>query len=78
MTTISVDVMLSKPGIYVVVSGCGVGLAEVDAAGRCWSLNLTDYNRDNELRPGGWNLQALRAILGPFARASSGASLPSA
>jgi hypothetical protein len=67
MPTRNVDVMLSRPGIYVVVSELGMTFAEVEA-GRCWQLTLTDYRRDGELRPGGWLLDNIRAIHGPFAR----------
>lgn len=68
MATSSIDVMLSKPGIYVVF-GCGSAtFLEVDTDGRCWQLTLTDYRRDGELRPGGWVLDTIAAIHGPFAR----------
>lgn len=69
MATRSVDVMLSKPGIYVLVSESGLCFAEVED-GRCWQLTLTDYRRDGELRPGGWVLDCIQAIHGPFARAA--------
>lgn len=68
MGTRSVDVMLSRPGIYVVVSLSSLAFVEVDPEGRCHQLTLTDYRRDGEVRPGVWNLNAITAIHGPFAR----------
>ncbi len=68
MATTSIDVMLSKPGIYVMVTGGGVGLVEVDQHGICYQLTLDDYRRDGELRAGGWYIGHIRGILGPFAR----------
>ena len=68
MTHRSVDVMLSRPGIYMVVTPFAVGLNEVDTEGRCYELTLDDYRRDGELRPGGWKIENITAILGPFAR----------
>lgn len=70
MATRSVDVMLSRPGIYLVVGGGHFGFVEVDADGRCFQLKLSDYSRDDELRPGGWNIEVIECIHGPFARAA--------
>lgn len=70
MATRNVDVMLSRPGIYVVVALENLTFVEVDPEGRCYQLTLTDYRRDGELRPGGWNLNVINAIHGPFARTS--------
>lgn len=44
-------------------------------AGRAHQLELKSgaYRRDGELRPGGWLLQTIRFIHGPFARVGSGA-----
>lgn len=68
MTTKSIDVMLSKPGIYVLVSGIGVSLCEVYPGGRCEQLHLDTYQPDGELRPDRWNPRQIASILGPFAR----------
>jgi hypothetical protein len=70
MATRSIDIMLSKPGIYAVVTFGGVGLVEVDADGRCHQLTLDDHRRDGELHQGGWVLDSIAGILGPFARAA--------
>lgn len=71
----SVDVMLSRPGIYVVYAHSHLCFVEVDEAGRAHQLELKSgaYRRDGELRPGGWRLQTIRFIHGPFARVGSGA-----
>lgn len=69
-TTKSIDIMLSRPGIYVVVSPVAVLLCEIDPEHRCYQLRLDDYSRDGELRPGGWLLPQIEAIFGPFARAT--------
>ena len=68
MSTRNLDIMLSRAGIYVVVTPYGVCLVEVDSEGLCFQLKLTDYSRDGELRPGGWALDQIRYIHGPFAR----------
>ena len=68
MGTRSIDVMTSRPGIYMLVGGGYVVLVEVDAAGRCWQLELDDYRRDGELQPGGWFIESIISILGPFQR----------
>lgn len=70
MATRSVDVMLSKPGIYVIVGFGALLFAEVDSEGQCYQLKLSDYSRDGLLKPGGWLLESIRCIHGPFARAS--------
>lgn len=70
MATRNVDVMLSRPGIYVVVALENLTFVEVDAEGQCYQLTLTDYRRDGELRPGGGNLNVISSIHGPFERTS--------
>ena len=67
MGTRNIDLMLSRPGIFVVVGDGHVAFCEVED-GRCWQLTLTDYARDGELRPGGWILDSIIAIHGPFQR----------
>lgn len=68
MATKSIEIMLSRPGIYVIVSPVVVMFVEVDADQRCFQLSLGDYSRDNELQRGGWNLDHIESIHGPFAR----------
>lgn len=70
MTMRNIDVMLSKPGIYVLMTRAGISFVEVDDGGRCWQLEPHSgaYDRDGELRPGRWNVGALVDIHGPFAR----------
>ena len=70
MPTRSIDVMLSKPGIYVVFSVAGCVFVEVLPGGRCFQLSLNDYAQDGELSPEGWDARAISVIHGPFARAS--------
>jgi len=69
----SIDVMLSRPGIYVVLAAHLLAFVEVDETGRCWQLELTSggYRRDGELRAGGWNTAGIRSIHGPFQRTAS-------
>lgn len=70
MKRVSVDIMLSVPGVYVVSSHCQFLFVEVDAEGRCHQLepHSGKYARDGELRPGGWRVEDLSSIDGPFAR----------
>lgn len=65
----SIDVLLSRPGIYFVLSLSKVCFIEVED-GRCYQLEIASgrYERDGELRPGGWILGEIEAIHGPFAR----------
>jgi len=66
----SIDVMLSRPGLYVVVGHSVIGAIEVDEEGKCFQLELKSgaFARDGELRPGGWFIENIASILGPFAR----------
>ena len=70
MSTRSVDVMASRPGIYVVMTQTTMAIVEVDDRGQCFQLELASgtYARDGELRPGGWALGSIIAIEGPFWR----------
>lgn len=69
MTTRSLDVMRSRPGLYVIVSFGHVGPVEVDTEGRVYQCTLEDgHPRDGELVEGGWCIENIRGILGPFAR----------
>lgn len=66
----SIDLMVSRPGVYVVNTAHQFAMVEVDAHGRCFQLELGSgtFQRDGELRPGRWNITEVRDILGPFAR----------
>lgn len=65
----SLDVMLSRPGIYVVTTPSTVCFVEVDEAGVCHQLAPgRDYCRDGVLRPGRWSIGSITSIDGPFAR----------
>lgn len=63
----SVDVMLSKNGIYFIITHPGFTFVEVED-GRVYSLKLNNHERDNELRDGGWNMSKIMTIFGPFYR----------
>lgn len=75
---ISIDVMCSRAGVYVVLaiapSGRAAMLVEVDAAGVVHQLNPRDPTlpRDGVLSPGGWHLEQIVGIHGPFSRESIG------
>lgn len=69
MRTLSIDVMLSRPGLHVVCTPAGVCVVEVEIGGRCWMLNLEDGSRNGELVEGRWILPNIIGILGPFVRA---------
>ena len=68
----SLDVVLSRAGIYAVVTPHVLGFIEVEAGGRCFQLELASgtYARDGELRAGGLNLDAILSFEGPFGRLS--------
>ena len=70
MSTRSLDVMKSKPGVYIVTFCHGFFFVEVDATGRVWQLSLlgNDYARDAELVAEAWNAPAVARIDGPFQR----------
>lgn len=68
MSTRSIDIMLSRPGIYAIVSCEHLLFVEVDDAGQCHQLKLADYSRDGVLTPGFWLIDQITAIHGPFAR----------
>ena len=63
----SIDIMLSRPGIYVVSTRCTVVFVEVEG-GICYQLTRDGYQRDGELRRGGWAINTIVSIDGPFAR----------
>jgi hypothetical protein len=68
METRSLDVVLSRPGIYVVMSPRIVVFCEVDADGKCHQLRPRDFARDGELRPGLWRLDSNHTFYGPLVR----------
>lgn len=68
METKSVDLMLSRPGIYIMVTDVMLAFCEVDTDGACHQLRPGDFARDGELRPGGWNLPTGITFYGPLAR----------
>lgn len=65
---ISLDVMHSKPGIYLVTGRWELFFVETDAAGICHQLRPDTFERDGELPPGRWNPQGVTGIYGPLAR----------
>lgn len=68
MITRSIELMLSKPGIYVINGHYGMIAVEVDGAGRCWNLNPHTMLQERELPEGGWDIHAIGVIFGPLAR----------
>lgn len=68
MMRVSLDIMLSKPGIYVLTGSRGMTFVEVEAEGRCHQLELTNFTRDGELTGGRWLIGDM-IIFGPFFRA---------
>lgn len=65
----SLDIVLSKPGIYCAVGWGAIAILEVDPEGRCYACDKEPpHPRGHELTPGGWRLDAIRAFLGPFYR----------
>lgn len=65
--TVSLDVMLSKPGIYLVIAPFGMSFCETMPGGKCHQLNPHTFERDGELSTDGWAKPV--AIYGPLARA---------
>ena len=74
METKSIDTMLSRSGIYVMVTPVSIAFCEVDAQGRCFQLRPHDFSQDGELRPGLWNLESDATFYGPLARTQSPAT----
>lgn len=66
--SVSLDVMHSKPGIYLIVTYGGCGFVETDAEGRCYQLRHDTFERDGELPQGEWHPQRIMQICGPLAR----------
>jgi hypothetical protein len=68
MMTASIDVVLSKPGIYIVLALTHVAAVEVLPEGAVYQLDPDTLARDGLLDRGGWNLPVIQKFLGPFAR----------
>lgn len=66
--SVSLDVMHSKPGIYLVTAAGGQIFVEVDETGACHQLNPETFERDGILRPGNWAVPHILGIYGPLAR----------
>jgi hypothetical protein len=66
--SISLDVMHSKPGIYIICSGQIMMVCEVDASGRAYQIDIKTLKPGVELRPGRWNVDAITHISGPLQR----------
>ena len=68
MITKSLDVMMTRAGIYVVMAPMAFCFVEVDAAGSVFQLKPDTFERDGELIHGRWVVSNIRAIFGPLAR----------
>ena len=68
MITKSLDVMMTRAGIYVVMAPMAFYFVEVDAAGSVFQLKPGTFERDGELIPGRWVVSNIQAIFGPLAR----------
>lgn len=70
MITSSLDVVKSKPGIWILMVRAGTVFIESDEAGVIYQLKPDTFERDGELRPDGWNLPAITnpSFYGPLAR----------
>lgn len=65
---ISLDVMHSKPGIYLITGRWEFFFVEVAEGGVCYQLKPDTFERDGELTSGRWNPQGVAGIFGPLAR----------
>lgn len=68
MMTANLDVVLSKPGIYIVLAHTHTAVVEVLPEGDVHQLDPDTLERDGVLDAGGWNLPVIQKFLGPFAR----------
>lgn len=66
MPTLSLDIVKSKPGLYIVLGPAYMFFMEVDAQGVCHQLKPETLVRDGTLGDDGWYLANLRAIHGPY------------
>jgi len=62
---VSLDIMQSKPGIYVLAGSRGMAFVEVIAGGKVFNVNLNTFERDQELTGGRWLIEDMN-IFGPF------------
>lgn len=65
---ISLDVMHSKPGIYLITGQWELFFVEVAEGGVCYQLRPDTFERDGELISGRWNPPGVRGIFGPLSR----------
>lgn len=65
---ISLDVMHSKPGIYLITGRWELFFVEIAGGGVCYQLRPDTFERDGELISGRWNPQSVTGIYGPLAR----------
>lgn len=68
MRTSSIDVVKSKPGIWLVIGRGATILMEVLPDGACHQLNPDTFERDGELVMGGWRVEAIVTLVGPLQR----------
>lgn len=66
--SVSLDVMHSKPGIYVVMSASYIVFVETEKDGKCYQLKTDTFERDGELSAGGWNARGILGCYGPLYR----------
>ncbi len=64
--SVSLDVMHSKPGYYLVVTDLAGVLVEVDDRGVCHQMDPRTMARDGVLASGRWCVDNIVAIQGPF------------
>lgn len=68
MITKSIDIMKSNPGIWTVITNTGIVFIDVEVNGTVHQLNPSNFERDGELRPDGWNFSSIQTAVGPLAR----------
>lgn len=70
MTTRSLDLVCTRPGLYVLCCSDGVVcMIEVEPGGKCWQLSFSDCSRAREIPPNSWNVSGIVQFIGPFAHA---------
>lgn len=68
METKNLDLVLSRPGVYVAAGGPAFLFIEVDLQGKCHQLTPHDFKRDGELSRDGWRADRAPTFYGPLAR----------
>jgi hypothetical protein len=68
MITRSVDIIKSKPGIYLATSATITAFIEVTGGGIIHQLKPDTFERDGVLRDGYWNTLAIKGFYGPLVR----------